>query len=257
MDIKMRWRLFLRSLLLQSYWNFETMQGVGFAYSIEPWLTACWDKIPEQRLQARARHQECFNTQPYMAGFVLGMVCALEEEAAKAPEAERAARIDKIRILKKGAACALAGIGDALFWATLRPFCAALALTCALFLWRVSEYAAVFAAAIYLVSYNAPSVYLRWRGIGLGYLWKEQIGLKLKAFPWQSWIQGLRWAGVFFVFTLAGLLLGATGGDFNGMPVGAGVFAAAALLKPRNFSISRLYLLVCLAGAGASAAGLQ
>lgn len=257
MDIKMRWRLFLRSLLLQSYWNFETMQGVGFSYSIEPWLKACFGKTPDQYLQARARHQECFNTQPYMAGFILGMVCALEEDAARAPETDRLARIDKMKALKKGAACALAGIGDALFWATLRPFCAALALVSALALWRVSERAAVIAAAVYLISYNAPSLYLRWRGIGLGYLWKEQIGLKLKAFPWQSWIQGLRWAGVFFVFTLAALLLGATGGDFNGLPVGAVVFAATALLKPRSFSISRLYLIVCLAGAGASAAGLQ
>lgn len=257
MDLKMRWRLFLRSLFLQSYWNFETMQGVGFAYGIEPWLKACFGQDPQGLRQAQDRHQECFNTQPYMAGFILGMVCAMEEDISKASEQEREGRIEKVKALKKGAACALAGIGDSLFWATLRPFCAALALVSALVLWPLSSrMAAAVAAAVYLISYNLPSLYLRWRGIGLGYFWKEQIGLKLKAFPWQAWIQGLRWAGVVLVFAGAALLLGATSGDFNGLPVGAAVFAATAFLKPRNFSISRLYLLIVLAGAGASAAGL-
>src|SRR5256885_920106 len=94
----MRRRIFARSLLLQACWSFERMQGLGLAYSLEPWLSRCYGR--SGRGQALARHHGYFNTHPFMAPLAMGMICALEEEAAAAPEGERAAKWKRIAALK-------------------------------------------------------------------------------------------------------------------------------------------------------------
>ncbi|MDD5655735.1 MAG: PTS system mannose/fructose/sorbose family transporter subunit IID, partial [Elusimicrobia bacterium] len=132
MTPRMQMRLFARSLLLQACWNFERMQSLGFALCVEPWLERCYGAQDEARREARLRHQEFFNTQPYMAPLVLGMVCALEEDIAAADAVARPGKVARLRTLKTAAAAALAGLGDALFWGSLRPFCAILALSGAL-----------------------------------------------------------------------------------------------------------------------------
>ena len=64
-------RCFLRSLLLQSAWNVQGMQNLGFSYAIWPVLAALYPD-PEARKAAVARHLEPFNTHPYMAEAILG-----------------------------------------------------------------------------------------------------------------------------------------------------------------------------------------
>jgi fructoselysine and glucoselysine-specific PTS system IID component len=195
MDAAMRRRLWSRSLALQSFWNFETMQSLGFAWGLEPWLQRQYPKAEDLRA-ARTRHLEFFNTNPYFEPLVVGMVCALEEEAAGAAGTERDAKLARISALKRAAASPLAGLGDVLFWQTLRPFCAAVALLVGLYLWRSGVAAAPAAMAIcYLVLYNAPSLNARIQGFALGYEWRDQIAVRLKRYPWQAWIKALRWGG--------------------------------------------------------------
>ena len=101
----MRRRLFRRSLQLQSCWNFERMQSLGLAFCLEPWLARCWAGQDGAARAARLRHHEFFNTQPYMAALVVGMVCALEEEAAAAPAGERRDQlVRRLKTLKTAAA---------------------------------------------------------------------------------------------------------------------------------------------------------
>lgn len=201
MNTAMRRALFGRSLFLQSCWNYERMQNIGFAYAIDPWLKRCYGEGAPLSL-ARARHFDFFNTQPYMSGLILGLVCALEEDAAAKPSDE--AVVSRIRALKTASASALAGIGDALFWATLRPLCAALAILLAALAWpRLRAEAILLGTLAYLAAFNAPAAYLRWKGLAWGYSWKEQIGVKLKSFPWQRWIGRLRLAGLGFTAAAA------------------------------------------------------
>ena len=247
MTTQMRWRLFSRSLLLQSCWSFERMQSLGFAFCVEPWLERCYGAQPESRREARLRHQEFFNTQPYMAPLVLGMVCALEEEVSSADPEERAAKVERLRALKSAAASALAGLGDALFWGALRPFCAALALAGALLLLRRGPAAAAFwAAAAYLVAYNIPVLSLRWRFLRQGYEWKDEIGVRLKEFAGQRLIRLLRRGGLVLAIVSAGLMLRAVPPAVR-LP-GLLALTAAAASKCAGLSGYRLY-------AGAAAAG--
>ncbi len=69
---------------------------------------------------------EFFNTHPYVASPILGVTLALEEERANGAEIDDTA----IQGVKIGMMGPLAGIGDPVFWFTVRPILGALALHC-------------------------------------------------------------------------------------------------------------------------------
>ena len=254
MTAGMQGRLFGRSLLIQAGWNFERMQSLGLAFCLEPWLARCWAGQNGAARAARLRHQEFFNTQPYMASLVVGMVCALEEEAAAVPAGERRDQlVRRLKTLKTAAASALAGMGDALFWGALRPLCAGLAAAGALVLWNRPVWAAVWAVGASLVVYNALALALRWRFLRLGYEWRDQIAARLKEWPVQRVIRALRLAGQILVLAAACALLRA-------MPLAQGVIgllavAAALLLRAARVSAYRLYAAAVLVGSAASWVG--
>ena len=254
MTTGMQGRLFGRSLLLQSGWNFERMQSLGLAFCLEPWLGLCWAGQNGAARAARLRHHEYFNTQPYMASLVIGMVCALEEEAAAAPAGgPRDKLVERLRVLKTAAASALAGVGDALFWGALRPLCAGLAAAGALFLWDRPVWAALWAAGVYLAAHNALALALRWRLLRLGYEWRDQLASHLKAWPAQKLIRALRLAGLLLVLAAGAALLRAAPRPqwFMGLLA----VAAVLLLRAARVSPYRLYAAAVLAGGAASWAG--
>ena len=259
LTLSMQFRLARRLTLLQACWSYERMQGLGFAYGMEPWLERCYGERGPDLRQARLRHLEFFNTQPYMASLVLGMVCALEEEAAVLPPGERAGRLSRLKALKAATASALAGIGDALFWGALRSFCAALALAAGILALRCGVGGAVLLmAAVYLAAYDAPALLLRWRGLRWGYESGDQIAVRLQAFPWQAWIRRLRGAGLALAAAAGLLMLSAPGARAGQREAGVVMLAAylAALFSwPKVLSAYRLYAATCVAGTMAAAAG--
>jgi PTS system mannose-specific IID component len=254
MNTGMQARLFGRSLLLQSGWSFERMQSLGLAFCLEPWLERCWAGQNGATRAARLRHCEYFNTQPYMASLVVGMVCALEEEASATPAgARRDGLVDRLRSLKAASASALAGVGDALFWGALRPLCAALAAVGALFLWDRPIWAAVWAAGVYLAVHNGLALPLRWRFLRRGYEWGEGLAGQLKSWPVQKQIRALRLAGLLLLLAAAALLLNAV--SRPQAVVGLLAVAAAWLLREARVSPYWLYTAAVLAGGAASLAG--
>ena len=223
------------------------MQGLGFAYGLEPWIERCYAGQEELAAQARLRHQEFFNTQPYMSTFVMGMVCALEEDVAAAAPEERPARVERLRTLKSAAASALAGVGDSLFWVTLRPACAALALAGALFfsLWSVRAGAA-WTLVAYLGLYNGVTIPWRWTFLRLGYEWKEQIAARLKDWSGPRLMRRLRWVAMAAALAVFALLLwSASDGE---RLTGAVTVAVAWVLKTWRISAYKLYAAAVMAG---------
>lgn len=204
----LRTRVAARSLLLQACWNEQGMQNVGFAFALQPWLRAIERRGGPPAGEAIARHLEYFNTQPYMASFVLGVAGRLEEERASAPEAARAEAAQRISKLKAAFGSALAGIGDALFWGALRPACVALAIFTWLVLWSEGvEHPAGWAAGLFLAAYNGPALWLRWRGLALGYGLGEGLAVELKRFRWQSRMRAVRWLGLLLAVLLTAAAL--------------------------------------------------
>lgn len=257
LDAAVRLRMFLRLLLLQATWSFERMQGLGFAWALEPWIKKIYAD-PADRTAALERHAEYFNTQPYAASLTLGLVCALEEEASRLPAGKRAAAVERLRAVKRATGAALAGLGDAFFWSALRPAAASAALFTGLFLARGSWGRAGFATALtYLVAYNVPALWLRWSGIGLGYEWREQLPVKLKAFDLQAWVRSVRIAGTALALGCFALLI-TLSADTSLRLFGALAFGACwvgYLLLPGRVSAVRLYGAACAVGLVAAFAG--
>ncbi len=116
-----------RSQFLQGSWNYERMQNVGWAYALIPAIKKLYT-TKEDRSAALKRHLEFFNTHPYVASPIIGVTLALEEERANGAAIDDAA----IQGVKIGMMGPLAGIGDPVFWFTLRPILGALGASLAL-----------------------------------------------------------------------------------------------------------------------------
>lgn len=110
-----------RSQFLQGSWNYERMQNVGWAYTLIPAIKKLY-KTKEDRTAALKRHLEFFNTHPYVASPIIGVTLALEEERANGAAIDDTA----IQGVKIGMMGPLAGIGDPVFWFTVRPILGAL-----------------------------------------------------------------------------------------------------------------------------------
>ena len=115
------------STFIQGSWNYERMQNGGWAYALIPAIKKLY-KTKEDRAAALKRHLEFFNTHPYVASPVIGVTLALEEDRANGLP------IDDITIqgVKVGMMGPLAGIGDPVFWFTVRPILGALAASLAM-----------------------------------------------------------------------------------------------------------------------------
>ena len=116
-----RQKVWWRSQFLQGSWNYERMQNLGWAYSLIPAITKLYT-TKEEQAAALERHLEFFNTHPYVAAPIMGVTLALEEERANGVEIDDAA----IQGVKIGMMGPLAGIGDPVFWFTVRPILGAL-----------------------------------------------------------------------------------------------------------------------------------
>ena len=116
-----------RSTFIQGSWNYERMQNGGWAYAMIPAIKKLY-KTKEERSAALQRHLEFFNTHPYVASPILGVTLALEEERANGAPVDDAA----IQGVKVGMMGPLAGIGDPVFWFTVKPILGALAASLAM-----------------------------------------------------------------------------------------------------------------------------
>jgi len=248
MDKQMRFAIFTRSLLLQACWSFEGMQNLGFLMSLDPWLRRVYPEPAEYRA-AVLRHLGYFNTHPYMAGIVLGVVGSMEERRSAMIGEERKNYEQRIEQMKKSLSAALAAIGDSFFWGALKPACAAWTILLWLFLWTQRVPHPLFWGAVfYLAAYNIPALWTRWRGIGLGYGQPDKIVPALEGLRWHSKALWIRRAGLAAaVLAFAGLLLVPPLGGAAGWP-GVIVFAVALGLRATGIACTVTYAAVVVAG---------
>ena len=141
-------KVFMRSFLLQASWSYDRMQSLGFAYAIEPILRRLYPDREEYRSRLDL-HREYFNTQPYLAAFILGATARMELERASGRG--RAADIPE---LKSALMAPLGALGDSFFWGALMPLAAVIAVA-------VLMTGARWAPLLFLVLYNGWHVGLR------------------------------------------------------------------------------------------------
>ncbi|MDO4593968.1 MAG: PTS system mannose/fructose/sorbose family transporter subunit IID [Tissierellia bacterium] len=124
---KDRKSVFMRHQFLQGSWNYERMQNGGWCYSMIPAIKKLY-QTKEDRAAALSRHMEFYNTHPYVSSPVMGVTLALEEDRANGADVDDVA----IQGVKVGMMGPLAGVGDPVFWFTLRPILGALGASFAL-----------------------------------------------------------------------------------------------------------------------------
>lgn len=119
--------MFLRSNLQQASFNFERIHGLGFCYDMIPAIKRLYPLKADQ-VAALKRHLVFFNTTPAVCGPVIGVTAAMEEARANGAAIDDGA----INGIKVGLMGPLAGVGDPVFWFTLRPILGALGASLAL-----------------------------------------------------------------------------------------------------------------------------
>ncbi|MGN1400905.1 MAG: PTS mannose transporter subunit IID [Bacillus sp. (in: firmicutes)] len=150
--------VFWRSNVFQGSWNFERMQALGFAFSMTPAIRRLYPEGSQERIDAMKRHNEFFNTQPFVAAPVIGVTLAMEEKRANGADIDDAA----INGIKVGLMGPLAGVGDPIFWGTLRPIFAALGAS-------IAASGSILGPILFFVLWNACRLGFRWWGIFYGY----------------------------------------------------------------------------------------
>ena len=122
-----RLKVWFRHQYLQGSWNYERMQNGGWCFSMVPAIKKLYPNKDDQ-IAALKRHMEFYNTHPYVSSPVIGVTLALEEDRANGTPVEDAA----IQGVKVGMMGPLAGVGDPVFWFTLRPILGALGASLAM-----------------------------------------------------------------------------------------------------------------------------
>ena len=203
-----RQKVWWRSTFLQGSWNYERMQNLGWAYSLIPAIKKLYTK-KEDQAAALERHLEFFNTHPYVAAPIIGVTLALEEEKANGAAIDDAA----IQGVKIGMMGPLAGIGDPVFWFTVRPILGALGASLALT-------GNIIGPLIFFLAWNAIRRAFLWYTQELGYkagseITKDMSGGILQDITKGASILGMfilavlveRWVSIKFVFNVSSVKL--------------------------------------------------
>lgn len=134
------------------------MQALGFCFSMVPAIRRLYPENNEARKQAIRRHLEFFNTQPFVAAPILGVTTALEEQRANGAEIDDGA----INGIKVGLMGPLAGVGDPIFWGTVRPVFAALGA-------GIAMSGSLLGPLLFFILFNLVRLATRYYGVAYGY----------------------------------------------------------------------------------------
>lgn len=187
---KDRLSVWWRSQFLQASWNYERMQNVGWAYAMIPALKKLYH-TKEERSEALKRHLEFFNTHPYVAAPILGVTLTLEEERAGGVAIDNAA----IQGVKIGMMGPLAGVGDPIFWATLRPVLGAFAAS-------LAAQGSILGPIVFFLVWNLIRMSFLWYTQELGYRQGSNITQDLSGGVMQKITQGASILGMFIMGVL-------------------------------------------------------
>lgn len=193
---KLDWiKIFFKSLLFQSGFNYQRKQGLGWGwifYSVRKRLT----EEKKEETDFLKRNFINFNTNPYLAGYVIGTIIKVEEQG-NSMQAEA---------LKNSLGNALGAVGDNLIWKNLRPVLLALGLLLTLTV-------GLWGPIVFWLSFNLIQVYLRIRGLRKGYQLQEKVFLEFNSKFFKSFLKVVPILGSF----LMGIFLVTVYKDFLGL----------------------------------------
>lgn len=136
------WRMMVGS----GPYQYEKMQALSYLYAMVPVIKRYYKDDKEKRIEAYKRHWELWNTTPQVAGFVAGLSAAMEREASLNPDYD----VSSINATKVALMGPLAGIGDSIFWGSLKVIATGIGVSFAL-------QGNILGPILYFLVYNIPS----------------------------------------------------------------------------------------------------
>ena len=182
---------YFRSTFLLGSFNFERMQSMGFCVSMIPIIKRLYSK-KEDQAAALKRHLEFFNTQPWVGSAIMGVTAAMEQERANGAKDVDDAAISGVKVGLMGP---LAGVGDPIFWGTLRPVLAALGAGIALT-------GSILGPLLFFILINVIRAVTRWYGFKYGYEKGTEIVSDMGGGRLQKITQGASILGLFVMGSL-------------------------------------------------------
>ncbi len=130
---------------------------MGYAFAMSPALKRIYQD-PTELGRALQRHLVLFNTTPHLSTFIFGLSIAMEEENQRNPEFNE----ESINAIKTSLMGPLAGIGDSIFWGSLKVIAAGMGI-------YFAQQGSLLGPILALLVYNLPHLLCRWYGLKLGY----------------------------------------------------------------------------------------
>lgn len=207
LDAKDLRKVFLRSFTLEWSWNYERMGNMGFAYAMAPIIDKLYAK-KEDRIKALQRHLEFFNTTPHVSTLIMGVATALEEKNATEENFDDQV-ISNIKVSLMGP---LAGLGDSIFWGTIRIIATGVGTSLAL-------QGNILGPILFLLIFNIPHVFLRYYLMIEGY----KVGTKLLSDFEKKGIMGdITYAAAILGLTIVGAMTAEMVSINTGITLGTG-----------------------------------
>lgn len=213
-------RVLLRSLTIQGSWNYETLIGTGFAFTVLPVLRYLHPSDVVAFRAAVARHTSVFNSHPYLATVAIGAVSRLEADGVDPQMIER---------FKSALRGSLGSLGDRVVWSAWRP--AAVMLGIAMLLAGAVWWVGI---AAFLLVYNALHLAMRVWGWRVGYATGLQVGRAMRDAPFEALASRAGGAGALLGGAAVVLAAAPAVGDAAGLVLCAAFAAAGVALGGRT-----------------------
>ena len=181
-----RWLLFLHA----SY-NYERLQGLGFAHAMRPVIDHLYSSTAE-RAAALRRHLVFFNSEPQFGALVPAAVIAMEEERASGADLTDEA----INGVKSGLMGPLAGVGDSLIQGLVTPLLLAMGI-------QLAQQGYLAAPLVYALLISAIVIGTSYGFWSLGYRWGRAAVSRVLA---SGWVRTLSDAAAITGMTVVGAL---------------------------------------------------
>ncbi|GGP07471.1 PTS system mannose/fructose/sorbose family transporter subunit IID [Oceanobacillus neutriphilus] len=160
---KLMREIFWSSFMLEGSYNYERQQALGFSIGMWPAIKRYY-KNEKDRAEALERHMNIFNTTPHVVTTITGVATALEKEASENPSFDKKI----INNVKIGLMGPFAGIGDSLFWGTLRIIAVGIGLS-------LAQQGSILGPILFLLLFNVPHMLVRYYGGVFGYKFGTKI----------------------------------------------------------------------------------
>ena len=151
-------RMFWRSLPMEFSWHYERQMHMGFEFMMIPALKKIYKDDPEKYKEALQRNLEFFNCSMYVTTFIGSIVASMEEMNAKQDDFDPTS-ISTMKVALMGP---LAGIGDSLFFGTIRIIAIGIGTS-------LAAQGNILGTLLFLLVFNVPAFLVRYFGAMKGY----------------------------------------------------------------------------------------